>query len=76
MKRSSTYQFTIDLKSGHGMSDLEQLRKEIKGQHKTIRLRGRLGYNNPNSVKYKSTDYRDIKLEDAQYADVYVYQRR
>ena len=35
-----------------------------------------LGYNNPNSVKYKSTDYRDIKLEDAQYADVYIYHRR
>lgn len=45
-----------------------------------VKLQGRLGKDNPNAVKYRGrrrhNSYQCIKLADAAFADVYIYNRR
>jgi hypothetical protein len=48
-----------------------------------VKLQGRLGENNPNAWKYRRGSWKiggygncqSVRLADAQYADVYVYDR-
>jgi hypothetical protein len=53
-----------------------------RGIRQYVKLQGRLGENNPNTWKYRGRrnggiyyDAQCIRLPDAAYADVYVYQR-
>ena len=91
MTRTSAYQFTVEMKDGAPVTkkeDLEGLREEVamtNGIFRTqfyVKLQGRLGENSPNSWKYR-TRYNGgiygraqcVRLADAAFADVYVYER-
>lgn len=91
MKRTNSYQFTVEMKDGKPVTKTEslaELREEVamtNGIFQTqfyVKLQGRLGKNNPNAWKYKSRRNGGIygraqcvRLADAAFADVYVYGR-
>ena len=65
-------------------------RSKIDGKHYRVVLKGRLGENNENAFKYSKNcsrpwtwgyqtfgahSHQNIKLDDAAYADMYVYKR-
>ena len=91
MKRTNTYQFTVEMKDGVAATMtkyLESLREEVamtNGIFQTqfyVKLQGRLGKNNPNAWKYRSRynggiygRAQCVRLADAAFADVYVYER-
>ena len=75
MRKSPYYQFTVDLKTGFGLTDVTRLRRALRNSNKRVCLKGRLGPNNPNNKFYKGKNYQTIKLEHARYADVYIYSK-
>jgi hypothetical protein len=91
MKRSKTYQFTVAMKNGKPVTNtesLDALREEVamtNGIFQSqfyVKLQGRLGKNNPNAWKYRHGKdggiygcAQCVRLPDAAFADVYVYER-
>lgn len=91
MSRTNSYQFTVEMKDGKPITEnksLSALREEVamtNGIFQTqfyVKLQGRLGENNPNAWKYKSRRNggvygraQCVRLADAAFADVYVYER-
>lgn len=91
MKRSDTYQFTVEMKDGKPVTKTEllnALREEVamtNGIFQSkfyVKLQGRLGKNNPNAWKYRARynggiygRAQCVRLADAAFADVYVYGR-
>jgi hypothetical protein len=88
--RSSTYRFTVNLKSVSDLAALAAFRGGISFENKLRKMRGetqlrvsaqgRMGENNPNAEKYRGAPshrngYQCIKLGDALFADVYLYNR-
>ena len=89
--RTPNYIFTADPMSVNDMQQINIVRKTVRtsnilakqrakwsGQKAVIYrvcLKGRLGKNNPEAVKYGGR-FQSIKLEDAQRIDVYVQERR
>ena len=88
-RTSTAYLGTVDHHSVIGEHIVKRLRDEVKFNNKIgykkkyIKLHGRMGKNNPNAHKYHGLKYRGsgahshqtIKLEDAAYADIYIYNR-
>jgi len=90
MKRTNTYQFTVEMKDGKPVKNeaLDSLRYEIamnnrmNSDHLYVKLHGRLGKENPNAWKYRAWynggiygRAQCVRLADATHADVYVYVR-
>jgi hypothetical protein len=91
MNRTKSYQFTVEMKNGSPVTETEYLkclREEVamtNGIFQTqfyVKLQGRLGKNNPNAWKYRTRynggiygDAQCVRLADAAFADVYVYER-
>lgn len=90
MNRTPAYQFTVEMKDGIPVGSkkefLQSLREIIKETNKHrerkqyVKLQGRLGKDNPNAWKYhrivgRYFNHQAIRLGDAAFADVYVYQR-
>lgn len=88
--RTSTYQFTVDNYNANDVVYLKRLANELTKTTNsvyTVRLRGRLGRNNPFKMQYASGKgkipqgnlYRetmqDIKTEHSTRFDVYVYRK-
>lgn len=85
--QSKNYVTTLDPMSSVDMEKLQTIKDTVKAcnayelKKKRVCLRGRLGKNNPNAWKYKhrcgwhgrSNGYQMIRLADARYWDVYVY---
>ena len=91
MNRTKSYQFTVEMKDGAPVTKTEMingLREEVamtNGIFQTqfyAKLQGRLGENNQNAWKYHSRynggiygRAQCVRLADAAFADVYVYER-
>lgn len=87
-RESEAYIGTFDLKDQSDLATIRYLRNLIMRHNKcssqkgSIAIRGRLGENNPNAFKYRVgpkreyNTYRNIKLEDAAHADVYIYDKK
>ena len=88
---SPSYVTTVNHHSEVGKEYVETLRRlvkvedELNGTRRYVKLQGRMGKNNPNAYKYSiknrpntrygSHSHQCIKLGDAAYADVYIYNR-
>lgn len=78
---STSYRGTVDLKDPTDATFVKSLRENIKQSNKTaatkrqVVLMGRLGPNNPASIKYKGRSYQYIKAADAATFDIYIYNR-
>ena len=75
-----------DMKYLHDFRGMVKSSNKISKLKHRVELKGRLGKNNPNSQKYrddynhrgpgwKQGAYQRIRLEDAQFADVYLYEK-
>jgi|11BtaG_2_1085332.scaffolds.fasta_scaffold01127_6 hypothetical protein len=86
--RSNSYVMTVNHHSDEGKEQIKTLRKLVKANSQVNRrvcLAGRLGANNPKAHKYRSRykhhngfgahSHQSIRLSDAAYADVYIYDR-
>lgn len=89
-KRTPCYRFTVDLKDPKDLELLENFRRGVsadnaflkaQGQRTNyVKVQGRLGKDNPNAEKYRGkpacwNSHQCIKLTDARFGDVYVYER-
>jgi len=89
-KRTPCYRFTVDLKDPKDLELLESFRLGISVENKFlkaqgqrtnyVKVQGRMGKDNPNAEKYRGyradqRKYQCIKLPDARFGDVYVYER-
>lgn len=88
---SPSYVTSVDHHSEVGKEYVTTLRRlvkvedELNGTRRYVKLQGRMGKNNPNAHKYSvknpayvwsgSHSHQCIKLGDAAYADVYIYNR-
>lgn len=88
MNRTSSYQFTVDMIGGQPVQweEVNALRTRVRayntatGKRLYVKLQGRLGENNPHGKVYRKGPARRyshqcIRLNHAQRADVYVYER-
>jgi hypothetical protein len=89
--RTDTYRFTVEMKNGIPVTNtgiLNELRSNISLTNRVtrsrlyVKLQGRLGENNPNAWKYRARynggiygRAQCVRLADAAFADVYVYER-
>lgn len=87
MKRTDTYVGTVDLNDPRAINYIALVRKTVRLSNKRtdqkffVRVRGRLGKNNPYSHLYRvggalcQPACEDIKLEHATRADIYISPR-
>lgn len=89
--RTNSYIGTVQHHTRSGKLIIEAIRKEWKrrsqldGKDYYVKLQGRMGKNNPNKDKYSVINtpkhwygghsHQCIRLGDASYADMYVYER-
>lgn len=87
--RTSCYIATIKLSDAEDQDFLSNLRAHVKGNNARrkaegirplyVKVQGRLGKDNPNAEKYRGPAHlrlaQCIKLPDARYGDIYVYER-
>ena len=86
--RTSSYIATIELSDAEDQDFLSNIRAHVKGNNVRrkaeglralyVKVQGRLGEDNPNAEKYNGRNRRYcqcIKLPDARYGDIYVYER-
>jgi hypothetical protein len=84
-RESNDYRFTVDLNNSEDVQHLNNLKKFVSAHNKRykhlqlrVALKGRLGKDNPNAVKYRGKGwnaYQTIRKADAKHFDVYVYKR-
>ena len=84
MKRTRNYITTLNHKSLIGIERLAAIRDGVNAVNRIsekkhyVKCQGRLGPNNPNAPKYQNRGWNShscIRLEDAAYVDVYIYER-
>lgn len=89
--RTESYRLTVEMKDGMPVTNiglLNELRNNISLTNKVtgsklyVKLQGRLGENNANAWKYRHGKdggiygcAQCVRLPDAAFADVYVYER-
>ena len=88
--RTSCYIATIELSDAEDQDFLSNLRAHVKGNNARrkaeglrslyVKVQGRLGEDNPNAEKYRgrpsyTNPYQCVKLGDARFGDIYVYER-
>jgi hypothetical protein len=81
-RTSQDYRFTVDMKSIDDVLSLYQLKRLVKQTNKTaykkkrVVLKGRLGSaSNPARAKYRGNPCYTVAVADAEYFDVYVYNK-
>lgn len=81
-RKSSDYRFTVDMNCAEDVISLGQLKALVKQTNKysyrpkRVVLKGRLGSaSNPARAKYSGKYIYTVAVADAEYFDVYVYDR-
>lgn len=84
-RSTSSYRFTVDMNNPSDVEAVNSLKKFVSTYNKTypknklrVTLKGRLGKDNPNAVKYRGkrfNAYQTIAKADAKHFDVYVNNR-
>jgi hypothetical protein len=81
-RTSQDYRFTVDMKCIDDVISLDQLKRLVKQTNKTaykqkrVVLKGRLGSaSNPARSKYRGNPCYTVAVADAEYFDVYVYNK-
>lgn len=72
--RSAAYVGSFNHKGGKDKEQIEALRKGLRGTNRKVVLKGRLGSkDNPHRALYSGRTYYSVRLEHAEYVDVYIH---